>query len=86
MTIHEPIPKPPDRARRSAVSRYARPEHRKAARMVGFALILDDPATWSELADWLALRLPAKDRASIAWAALRSLPDPARAMVMEAAE
>lgn len=72
--------------RQSAITRHARPEHRKAARMVGFALILDDPSAWSELADWLALRLPLKARASIAFAALRSLPEPARALVMEAAE
>lgn len=72
--------------RQSAITRHAPPIARKAARMVGFALILDTPATWSELADWLALRLPLKDRASIAFAALRSLPEPARALVVEAAE
>lgn len=72
--------------RRSAITRHARPEHRNTARLIGFALILDTPATWSELADWLTLRLPLKDRASIAFAALRSLPDTARALVVEAAE
>ena len=49
-------------------------------------LTLDAPAAWSELADWLALRLPLKDRAALAFAVLRSLPDPARALVVEAAE
>lgn len=72
--------------RQSAITRHAPPVARKAARMVGFALILDTPVAWSELADWMALRMPQKDRASLAFAALRSLPDPARALVVEAAE
>ena len=49
------------------------------------ASILDTPGAWSELADWLTLRLPLKDRASIAFAALRALPPEPRCMVADAA-
>lgn len=85
MTAHDPIPRPPDRARRSAVARYAAPLARKAARMVGFALIRDTADGWADLAQWLHLRLTARDRASLAFAALSSLDEDAADLVAMAA-
>lgn len=81
MNAMNSAPKP----RQSAVARYARPVHRKAATMIGYALIQDAPLAWSELADYLRNRLSIHDLASLAFAVLRALPARERDEVVEAA-
>lgn len=53
----------------------ADPEHKRASAMVGFALTLGDFEDWAAAALVLRARLNPKERAALAWAALRSLED-----------
>jgi hypothetical protein len=69
----------------NAMSKYAQDRHKRAARMVGFALTADDPAIWGQTAAILAHRLTIKETASLAFAALRALEPEARESVIDAA-
>lgn len=51
----------------------AKPEHKRAARMLGYALTLGDFDGWAGAVTVLRARLAATERAALAWAALRSL-------------
>jgi hypothetical protein len=73
------------RPRRSAMSLHAKDRHKRAARIVGYALTADDPAIWWKTAAVLALRLTTLELASVAFAALRALDPEAREMVFNAA-
>ena len=73
------------KTRRNAMSMYAQDRHKRAARMVGFALTADDPAIWEQTAAILGHRLTIKETASLAFAALRALEPEARESVIDAA-
>jgi hypothetical protein len=73
------------KTRRNAMSMYAQDRHKRAARMVGFALTADDPAIWGQTAAILAHRLTIRETASLAFAALRALEPEARESVIDAA-
>ncbi|WP_306114187.1 MULTISPECIES: hypothetical protein [unclassified Roseovarius] len=49
-------------------------EHRKAAKVLGFALHLGDFNSWVKLSGVWSVRLKDEERAAIAYAALKSLP------------
>ncbi len=54
---------------------YAKPEHKRVCRSIGYALTLDSSAAWEGVAMILVARLTAKERAALAYAALVSLDD-----------
>lgn len=81
MSFHSPSPFP--KQTRSAMARYAKVEHKKAAQMLGFALTLDTPHGWWGFSQSIAKRLTVKERAGIAFTALKSLPQGHAATVAE---
>lgn len=70
----------------TALSKFAKDRHKRACRMVGYALTADDPAIWHQTAAILAHRLSTRELASVAYAALRALDPEAREMVFGAAQ
>lgn len=59
-------------ATRSIMSRYAKPEHKRAAKVLGYALTLGTPDAWfSASAVWQA-RLTSQEAGAIAWAAINA--------------
>lgn len=58
----------------NAIQRFALDRHKRAARALGYALIADDPATWTVVGGVLALRLTPEERAHVARAACGDLP------------
>jgi len=58
---------------RSAISKFAKDSHKRAARGLGYALILGDAFGWKAVTAVWAARLTAKERASLAFSALASL-------------
>lgn len=57
----------------SAMAEFGHPDHKGAARMLGFALACRDFEGWRNFSDFSALALSEAERASLSWAALRSL-------------
>jgi hypothetical protein len=74
------------RPQRSAMSRFAKDRHKRAARIVGYALTADDPAIWGHTSWLLGHRLSTMELASLAYAAMRALDPEAREMVFNAAQ
>lgn len=70
---------------RSAMYLYAKDRHKRAARMLGYALTADVPDLWDGLAVVLSARLTETEIASIAFAALSALDPPSRVMTFNAA-
>ena len=68
------------------MSLYAKDRHKRAARIVGYALTADDPAIWVQTAWLLGHRLSTMELASLAYAAMRALDPEAREMVFNAAQ
>ncbi|WP_397544218.1 hypothetical protein [Roseovarius salis] len=60
---------------RNAISLYAKTAHKKAAKLLGYALILDDFDSWEAASAIWQARLTDTERAALAWAALRSLDE-----------
>lgn len=65
------------KARRSAMSQFAKAAHKRVARMMGLCLTLGthQQEVWDGLSVVLVAHLTAEERAAIAFAALRSLDD-----------
>lgn len=61
-------------------------QRQRAARLIGFALIAEDPGLWGSVAAVLGLRLDPLDLAALAFAALRALEPDQRAAVYHAAQ
>lgn len=61
--------------RGSAISKYASKAHKKAAKLLGYALVLGDFDGWEAASAIWQARLSAAERAALAWAALRSLDE-----------
>jgi hypothetical protein len=76
-----PYPKP----RRNAMSMYAKDRHKRAARMLGYALTLGDAPTWVQAGAVWQLRLTEEELASVAFAALQALEPDTRLAVFGAA-
>lgn len=70
---------------RSAMSLYAKDRHKRAARMIGCALVADDPAIWRQTSEILAHRLTRPEVVALANATLQALEPQAREMVLYAA-
>lgn len=70
---------------RSAMSKWAKSEHKKVARCIGYALTLGDEAAWHGLTIVLMARLSDEERAALAFAALMSLSDDHASAVAEVA-
>ncbi len=60
---------------RAAISLYAAPAHKKAARVLGFALVLGDSGGWEAASAIWQARLTETERTALAWAALRALDE-----------
>lgn len=65
MTIASPKP--------STLSRFMKPEHKRMSRMLGYCLTLGTAEAWSGFKFVATARLAETERASLAFAALRSL-------------
>jgi hypothetical protein len=74
--------KPP---RVNAMSKHAQDRHKRAARMLGFALTLGDAPTWVQVGAVWQLRLTEVELASVAFAALQGLEPDTRLAVFGAA-
>ncbi|WP_108258728.1 hypothetical protein [Mangrovicoccus ximenensis] len=60
---------------RLSISKHAEARHKIAGKVVCDALILgEDFDAWADAAAVLAVRLDVRERAALAWAALKSLP------------
>lgn len=70
---------------RSAMSKYSKDSRKRAARMLGYALTLDDPKTWNHLGYVLYARLTPSELESVAFAILTALDRDARELVYRAA-
>jgi hypothetical protein len=62
-------------ARRSAMSLFGKPAHKKMARALGYALNIGTSAAWHSLTIVLLARLTTAERAGLAYAALKSLEE-----------
>lgn len=58
---------------KNAISAFAQDRHKRAARLLGYGLILDTPENWETISHLWALRLPVHERAAILLCALHSL-------------
>lgn len=70
---------------RSAMSKWAKGEHKKVARAIGYALTLGTESAWHGLTIVLMARLSDEERAALAYAALTSLGDEHASAVAEVA-
>ena len=70
----------------SSVARHSLPRHRKAARMIGFALVAGDPALWPATSLVLQCRLTTLELSGLAFAAMRTLEPDDRQAVFDAAQ
>lgn len=59
-------------AKRSAMSLYVNPAHKRASRVLGFALTLDNPASWYAASSVWQARLTPQETAVMAVAALNA--------------
>ena len=57
----------------SIMSRHAKPAHKSAARLLGYALTVGDYNTWEAASAVWEARLTAQERAALAYTAIRSL-------------
>ena len=71
---------------RNAMSLYAKDRHKRAAKMLAYALTLDDPVAWNQTAAILGHRLTTNELASVAYAALSALGPESREAVYDAAQ
>lgn len=71
--------------RTNALQAFGQDRHRRAARMLAYALTLDDPATWNQMARIFAARLSRFEIASIGYSALLALDPDDRQAVADAA-
>jgi hypothetical protein len=78
----EPYPSNP----RNAISKYAADRHKRAARMLGYALTIGQPDTWHGLGFVWGERLTTAELASIAFVALRALDPDDREQTFRAAQ
>jgi hypothetical protein len=59
--------------RRNTLSAHMQDRHKRAVKMLGYALVLDNPNAWASAADIWSVRLDPAERYSLAVAALMSL-------------
>ena len=71
---------------RSAMSLYAKDGHKRACRMLGYALTLNEPTIWGQAATVLAHRLTAMELVALAFTALSALEPADREAVFDAAQ
>jgi hypothetical protein len=69
-----------------AMRDHAPEDHKRAARMLGYALLSDTPDAWNGLSVVLLARLTVEERAKLAFAALSALDPDQRELVMGAAQ
>ena len=69
---------------RSAMSLYAKDRHKRAAKVLAYALT--DPDTWAAAGAVWAVRLTTNELASVAYAALSALEPESREAVYDAAQ
>lgn len=67
------------------MSKWAKGEHKKVARCIGYALTLGTEAAWHGLTIVLMARLSDQERAALAFAAMMSLSDEHASAVAEVA-
>lgn len=70
---------------RSAMSMWARPQHKAVARTVGYALTLGSSDAWVRASQVIHGRLAVDERAALAWASLITLEPDDAALIAQAA-
>ncbi len=75
----------PPQLNKSAMSKYAKPAHKRAARLLGYALTLGNGATWWMFAALISIILTSKERAALAFMALNALDYDEAVMVADEA-
>ncbi len=70
---------------KSAIQMFAQDRHKRAARMLGFALTANDPETWTQATAVFAHRLGSGELMMLAYSALRALDAAERQQVFSAA-
>jgi hypothetical protein len=70
---------------KSAMQMFAQDRHKRAARMLGFALTANDPETWTQATAIFAHRLGSGELMMLAYSVLRTLDAADRARVFNAA-
>ncbi len=82
MGIH---PMPPRQAKKSAMSRYARPAHKRAARALGFALTLGTEPDWWVFSALINRLLTDQEKTALAYFALMAMDEHQTQITAEAA-
>ena len=72
--------------RGNAMSLYAQDGHKRACRMLGYALTINEPTIWGQTATILAYRLTAMELVALAFTALSALEPADREAVFDAAQ
>ena len=72
-------------ARRSLMSIYAKPRHKAAARVLGYAVTLNSAEAWCAAATIWHVRLTPQEAAGMAWAALKAMEPEIALMTVETA-
>ena len=70
----------------NAMSKHAQDRHKRAAKMLGYALTLNDAPTWVQAGAVWQMRLTEVELASVAFAALQGLEPDTRLAVFGAAQ
>ncbi len=70
---------------KSAMQMFAQDRHKRAARMLGFALTANDPETWTQASAIFAHRLNSGELMMLAYSVLRALEAAERQQVCNAA-
>ena len=66
----------------SLLAKHGKPEHKRAARALGYALTLGDPVSWQALGQVLSQQLTERERAGLALMSLLALSDHTATLVM----
>lgn len=74
------------KSRPNAMSLYAQDRHKRAARVIGCALVADAPDVWGNAGIVLAVRLTPLELAALAFTALSAMEPDAREDVFRAAQ
>tara|TARA_R110002126_G_scaffold68704_1_gene173867 strand:- start:25844 stop:26308 length:465 start_codon:yes stop_codon:yes gene_type:complete len=68
-----------NRKKRSNLGTFMNPDHKRMARVIGYTLTIGGADAWAGFTTVTKARMAVEERASLAWAALRSLDTPEQA-------
>ena len=74
---------PPRTGKSSLLAKHGKPAHKRTARVLGYALTLNDATGWQALTQTFSKHLSERECAGVALMALIALPDATAALVVE---